>query len=60
KQCIEDDNITSGELEYGLVHAYKDPERYGKVEWNHIWKHILKKREEFTSEMYDKIHGVNK
>lgn len=46
KQCIEDDNITVGELESAIKKAYKDPERYGKVEWNHIWKWVKHEREE--------------
>jgi len=44
KRCIADDNITAKELDYGFINAYKDPDRYGKVEWSHIWKHVLKLR----------------
>lgn len=46
KICIEKDEIRSGELKVALIEAYKDPNRYGKVEWNDIWKHIKRKREE--------------
>ena len=45
KECISDDQVTVEELQYGVKQAYKDPERYGKVEWNHVWKWILKFRE---------------
>lgn len=45
KRCMEQDEITAEELEYGFMQAYKDPKRYGKVEWNHIWKHIKAKRD---------------
>lgn len=46
KECISDDNIKVSELEHGLKQAYKDPKRYGKVEWNHIWKWIEIQRSE--------------
>lgn len=45
KECISDDNITVGELDYAIKQAYKDPSRYGKVEWNHIWKWVKQGRE---------------
>lgn len=44
KRCIEEDQITVAELDYAIMQAYKDPERYGKVEWNHVWKWIRIKR----------------
>lgn len=44
KECIADDKITVSELETGIKNAYKDPDRYGKVEWNHIWKWVKIKR----------------
>ena len=52
KECIDDDSINISELEYGVKAAYKDPDRYGKVEWNHVWKWIKhlrspKKEKEF-------------
>lgn len=40
KECISDDNINIAELEYAIKAAYKDPDRYGKVEWNHVWKWV--------------------
>jgi len=46
QNCIEEDGITAGELERALLKAYKDPDRYGKVEWNHIWEHIKSNRED--------------
>ena len=45
KECIEDDKITIAELEKATKQAYKDPDRYGKVEWNHIWKWVKSNRE---------------
>lgn len=54
KQCIEDDLITVGELELAIKQAYKDPERFGKVEWNHVWKWVKKKRDETFNPKYAK------
>lgn len=42
--CINQDEVTAKELEDGFLAAYKDPTRYGKMQWRHVWKHILANR----------------
>lgn len=45
KGCIDRHKITPKELNDGFMDAFEDPDRYGKMEWNDIWKHIHKQRE---------------
>lgn len=58
RECIEEDKITVGELDKAIIQAYKDPERYGKVEWNHVWKWVKINREEFNPEIFQQRKGM--
>lgn len=49
KRCLEDDAIKAKELEFAIMEAYKDPNRYGKVEFNDIYKHIKSKRDQYSN-----------
>ena len=57
RECISDDDITVAELEYAIKQAYKDPDRYGKVEWNHVWKWVQNKRTGNMDEQYPVFDG---
>ena len=52
KECMQDDNIEASELAKAMKQAYKDPNRYGKVEWNDIWKHIKSQREQQSKQTH--------
>lgn len=44
KQSMQNHDVLAKELEPAIAAAYEDPDRYGKVEWNDIWKHIQQNR----------------
>lgn len=56
KRCIEEEDIRVRELEKALLNAYKDPERYGKVEWNHVWKWVQVVRQNRGAELRRKYN----
>lgn len=44
KQSMERHYVTVDQLNTAIVQAYEDPERMGKMQWNHIFKHLPQSR----------------